>query len=153
MDAMTGLILFWMVLVLGLLVTVIILRVRNTHLRQQLTDMRIRELMYSKDTITRQTALLDQIKQQPNRPQAVEQLLHSHESKIEWLRSRYPALTETDIQVLLLLGLGIDNQGILLLLDMSKRTYYKRRQLIAKRMDIATEKLDETAQRLFNPKY
>ena len=79
--------------------------------------------------------------------------MSSHKSKIESLRKQYPALTEADIQVLVLLGMRIETQDILMLLDMSKRTYYKRRQTIAKRMDITTQNLEETAQSMFYPKY
>ena len=46
--------------------------------------------------------------------------------------------TEVDIQVLILIGMGLETQDILLILDMSKRTYYKRRQIISKRMSIST---------------
>ena len=90
---------------------------------------------------------------QTNRPQAVEHLMSSHKAKIEYLRKQYPALTETDIQVLVLLGMRIETQDILMLLDMSKRTYYKRRQTIAGRMNITTAALEETAQSMFYPKY
>lgn len=153
MDSITFLIIFWLLIALGQLIAIVVLLVKNAHLKQQLADALIRELMYSKQTLVHQSALLEQIRHQTDRPHAVEQLMHSHEERIASLHKQFPALTDTDVQVLLLLGMRIDNQDIILLLDMSKRTYYKRRQLIAKRMNIATEKLDETAQTLFNPKY
>lgn len=153
MDSTTFLVTFWSFIVFGQLIAIIVLLVRNANLKQQLADARIRELMYSKQTLVSQSALLEQIRHQTDRPHAVEQLMHSHEERITSLRRQFPALTDADVQVLLLLGMKIDNQDILLLLDMSKRTYYKRRQLIAKRMNIATEKLDETAQNLFHPTY
>ena len=153
MDSTTFLVTFWSFIVFGQLIAIIVLLVRNANLKQQLADARIRELMYIKQTLVSQSALLEQMRHQTDRPQAVEQLMHSHEERIASLRRQFPALTDVDVQVLLLLGMRIDNQDILLLLDMSKRTYYKRRQLIAKRMNIATEKLDETAQTLFHPQY
>ena len=55
--------------------------------------------------------------------------------------------------MLILIGMGLETQDILLILDMSKRTYYKRRQIISKRMSISTTELDEKAQLLFNSKY
>lgn len=153
MDSTTFLVTFWLFIVFGQLIAIVVLLVRNANLKQQLADARIRELMYSKQTLVSQSALLEQIRHQKDRPRAVEQLMHSHEERIASLRRQFPTLTDVDVHVLLLLGMRIDNQDILLLLDMSKRTYYKRRQLIAKRMNIATEKLDETAQTMFHPKY
>ena len=47
------------------------------------------------------------------------------------------------------IGLGVDNTDILRFTDMSKRTYYKRRQLIAQRMDTSAAQLDELAKQLF----
>jgi len=153
MDGMSFLISFWIVVVLGLCIIVIVLSIQNADLKQQLSDMRIRELMYNRDSQFMQSVLADQVTHQTNRLQAVEHLMSSHKSKIESLRKQYPALTEADIQVLVLLGMQIETQDILMLLDMSKRTYYKRRQTIAKRMDITTQALEETAQSMFYPKY
>ena len=153
MDGMSFLISFWIVVVLGLCIIVIVLSIQNADLKQQLSDMRIRELMYNRDSQFMQSVLADQVTHQTNRPQAVEHLMSSHKAKIESLRKQYPALTETDIQVLVLLGMRIETQDILMLLDMSKRTYYKRRQTIAGRMNITTAALEETAQSMFYPKY
>ena len=153
MDGMSLLITIWLVVILGLCIIVIVLSIQNADLKQQLSDMRIRELMYNRDSQFMQSVLADQVTQQANRPQAVEHLMSSHKAKIESLRKQYPALTEADIQVLVLLGMRIETQDILMLLDMSKRTYYKRRQTIAKRMDITTQNLEETAQSMFYPKY
>ena len=68
------------------------------------------------------------------------------------IRREYPSLTDTDAQVLILIGLGVDNNEILSFTDMSKRTYYKRRQLIAQRMNTTAAQLDELAKSLFNSK-
>ncbi|MBR0296494.1 MAG: hypothetical protein IJQ95_03770 [Paludibacteraceae bacterium] len=136
-----------------MLVMVIVQAIQNAKLKQQLTDMRIREQLYNKDSSAQQSVLLDQIKQQADRPRAIDHLLHSNEAKIKSLKERYPSLTDADMQVLVLLGLGIETQDVLQFLDMSKRTYYKRRQLISKRMDISTSELDTKAKLIFTPKY
>lgn len=61
------------------------------------------------------------------------------------LRVTYPDLTDLDICVLQLLAIGLDNQEILTFLDMSKRTFYKRRQLIAGRVGLLASQLDQFA--------
>lgn len=61
------------------------------------------------------------------------------------LRLNYPELTDIDICVLQLLAIGLDNQEILTFLDMSKRTFYKRRQLIAGRVGLLASQLDQFA--------
>lgn len=136
-----------------MLVMSIVQAIKNAKLKQQLTDMRIREQLYNKESSAQQSVLLDQIKQQADRPRAIDHLLHSNEAKIKSLKERYPLLTDADMQVLVLLGLGIETQDVLQFLDMSKRTYYKRRQLISKRMDISTTELDNKAKSIFTPKY
>lgn len=55
----------------------------------------------------------------------------------------FPALTDIDWSTILLLKLSFTNEEIVLLLNMSKRTYYKRRQIIAQRMHIHASELDE----------
>ena len=50
MDGMSFLISFWIVVVLGLCIIVIVLSIQNADLKQQLSDMRIRELMYNRDS-------------------------------------------------------------------------------------------------------
>lgn len=61
------------------------------------------------------------------------------------LRLSYPELTDIDICVIQLLAIGLDNQEILMFLDMSKRTFYKRRQLIAGRVGLLASQLDQFA--------
>lgn len=61
------------------------------------------------------------------------------------LRLNYPELTDLDICVLQLLAIGLDNQEILTFLDMTKRTFYKRRQLIAGRVGLLASQLDQFA--------
>ncbi len=129
------------------------LQVNNANLKQQLSDARIRELMYKKEYAMRQSYLLEQVIKSPEHSQGIDYLLRANEARIAYLKKHYANLTEVDIQVLILIGMGLETQDILLILDMSKRTYYKRRQIISKRMSISTTELDEKAQLLFNSKY
>ena len=129
------------------------LQVNNANLKQQLSDARIRELMYKKEYAMRQSYLLEQVIKNPEHSQGIDYLLRANEARIAYLKKHYANLTEVDIQVLILIGMGLETQDILLILDMSKRTYYKRRQIISKRMSISTTELDEKAQLLFNSKY
>ena len=94
----------------------------------------------------------EQIKQHTNKPDALNELLQLFGSKVNAIRREYPSLTDTDAQVLILIGLGVDNNEILSFTDMSKRTYYKRRQLIAQRMNTTAAQLDELAKSLFTSK-
>ncbi len=129
------------------------LQVNNANLKQQLSGARIRELMYKKEYAMRQSYLLEQVIKSPEHSQWIDYLLRANEARIAYLKKHYANLTEVDIQVLILIGMGLETQDILLILDMSKRTYYKRRQIISKRMSISTTELDEKAQLLFNSKY
>lgn len=129
------------------------LQVNNANLKQQLSDARIRELMYKKEYAMRQSYLLEQVIKSPEHSQGIDYLLRANEARIAYLKKHYANLTEVDIQVLILIGMGLETQDILLILDMSKRTYYKRRQIISKRMSISTTELDEKAKLLFNSKY
>lgn len=61
------------------------------------------------------------------------------------LRLQFPNLTDLDILVISLLGIGMDNVEICTLLHMEKRTLYRRRQLIAMRIGISSTQLDELA--------
>ena len=120
--------------------------------RRELTDLRIRLLTTQREQEQRDKMLLEQLKQQKDKPHALESLPQLFGSKVNQLRREYPALTDTDVQVLILIGLGVDNNDILSFTDMSKRTYYKRRQLIAQRMNTTAAQLDEHAKALFTSK-
>ena len=74
-----------------------------------------------------------------------EELSHIFYNKVSAIRSQYPELTDLDILVLCLLGIGMDNQEISTLLRMEKRTLYRRRQLMAMRIGISSTQLDEFA--------
>ena len=68
MDGMSFLISFWIVVVLGLCIIVIVLSIQNADLKQQLSDMRIRELMYNRDSQFMQSVLADQVTHQNRDP-------------------------------------------------------------------------------------
>jgi len=65
--------------------------------------------------------------------------------QISSLKISYPRLTELDLLVLCLLGIGMDNLEICTLLRMEKRTLYRRRQLIAMRIGVSSTLLDQFA--------
>jgi|GEM_PF-1821393 len=122
---------------------------RIITVRRELTDLRIRLLASQREQARRDQLMLEQIKQHTNKPDALNELLQLFGSKVNAIRREYPSLTDTDAQVLILIGLGVDNNEILSFTDMSKRTYYKRRQLIAQRMNTTAAQLDELAKSLF----
>jgi hypothetical protein len=153
MDLTLLLCLFYLISFTVLTVGFCKLQINNANLKQQLSDARIRELMYKKEYAMRQSYLLEQVIKSPEHSQGIDYLLRANEARIAYLKKHYANLTEVDIQVLILIGMGLETQDILLILDMSKRTYYKRRQIISKRMSISTTELDEKAQLLFNSKY
>lgn len=124
---------------------------RIIYLKREIKDMRIRLTAHQREQETRFQLLIEQIKQH-NKPNAVDDLQHLFADKIKEIKRLYPALTDTDIQVLTLIGLGVDNAEILQFTDMSKRTYYKRRQLIAQRMNTTAAQLDQLAKQLFTSK-
>lgn len=65
------------------------------------------------------------------------------------LRMEYPELTDADISFILLVAVGVDNPDIALLLELEKRSIYRRRQLIAQRMGISSLELDDLIKRRF----
>lgn len=125
---------------------------RIISFKNELTDLRIRLLASQHEQAQRDQLMLEQIKQHTNKPDALNELLQLFGSKVNSIRREYPSLTDTDAHVLILIGLGVDNNEILSFTDMSKRTYYKRRQLIAQRMNTTAAQLDELAKSLFTSK-
>ena len=136
--------------VVGLTIAFIVERIIS--FKNELTDLRIRLLASQHEQAQRDQLMLEQIKQHTNKPDALNELLQLFSSKVNSIRREYPSLTDTDAQVLILIGLGVDNNEILSFTDMSKRTYYKRRQLIAQRMNTTAAQLDELAKSLFTSK-
>lgn len=61
---------------------------------------------------------------------------------LQTLKEKYPDLTELDLLVISLIGIGMDNDEICTLLRMEKRTMYRRRQLIAQRIGMSSTQLD-----------
>lgn len=150
MDTIDVLFVFAIV-IYALLIILLIIGYRVAFLKRQLTDLRIKMLINQREETMRHQLLVQQI-QQHNKLHAVDDLQHLFLDKIKELQRLYPALTETDIQVLTLIGLGVENADILQLTGMSKRTYYKRRQLIAQRMNTTASLLDEFVRNCFIPK-
>lgn len=132
-----------------LLIWLMVLVFRHSSLKSQVADLRIRLSLNQREQEARYQLLLDQIIQQDDNSHALDSLQHIFGDKIEQIRLQYPALTNLDAQILILIGLGIKNHEILVLTDMSKRTYYKRRQLIAQRMNTTAVQLDDIAKQVF----
>ena len=133
----------------AVILTIAFIVERIISFKNELTDLRIRLLASQHEQARRDQLMLEQIKQHTNKPDALNELLQLFGSKVNAIRREYPSLTDTDAQVLILIGLGVDNNEILSFTDMSKRTYYKRRQLIAQRMNTTAAKLDELAKTVF----
>lgn len=68
--------------------------------------------------------------------------------QVNSIKNQFPQLTELDLLVLCLLGIGMDNLEICTLLRMEKRTLYRRRQLIGMRIGMSSTQLDEFAMNL-----
>lgn len=66
------------------------------------------------------------------------ELFSIYQKPINSIKKKYPDLTELDLLVICLLGIGMDNVEVCSLLRMEKRTLYRRRQLIAQRIGIAS---------------
>ena len=133
-------------IVLTVAIMLLIYYVRD--LKRQITDAHIREVIHGREEAIRYQLLLDQIKAQGGKPQLLEDLQPFFGDKIDDIRQRYPQLTDVDCKVFILIGLGAETYEILRLTNMSKRTYYKRRQLIAQRIGTTAAQLDDTAQEL-----
>ena len=143
---------FVIIVVVVLLMIIMLVNYRTTILKRQVTDLRIRLYISLREQAMRYQLLRDQIAQRDDKPHALGELQQIFGDKINVVRLQYPALTDLDMQVLILLGLGVENHDILMLTDMSKRTYYKRRQLIAQRMNTTAAQLDQLAKQIFSPK-
>lgn len=119
--------------------------------RDQLKDSKIANYVTSSRLLTQKQMLIEQIKQKVlNGEYASYQKVSADLTSVfpdetNHLRLAYPELTDIDICVLQLLSIGLDNQEILTFLDMSKRTFYKRRQLIAGRVGLLASQLDQFA--------
>lgn len=72
-----------------------------------------------------------------------------YSDEYDLLRQQYSLLTDLDRLILTLLGLGHSNAEICSLLHMERRTLYRRRQLMAQRMDLSSTDLERLAIRTF----
>ena len=95
-----------------------------------------------KKMIAGEDAVGNFIYNQKNIKNLSKELFQIFDIQIALLRSQYPSLTELDLLVILLLGIGLDNYEIVTLLNMEKRTLYRRRQLIAQRIGISSTKIE-----------
>lgn len=144
----TNAIFLWVTIVEVLLLIICVIGYRVTFLKRQLTDLRIKMAILQREELIRHQIIIDQIKRQKD-VEALDNLQNLFADKIKEIKRLYPALTETDLQVITLIGLGLNNTDILQLTDMSKRTYYKRRQLIAQRMNTTAAQLDDAVSPFF----
>lgn len=140
---------FWFTLIAVIMVIIMLVNYRITLLKRQLTDLKIRLFVNQRAQAMEHQALLEQLRRQGSTPHTMQDLQALFGDKVNLLTGRYPSLTELDVQVLVLIGLGVENHEILRLTNMSKRTYYKRRQLIAQRMNTTAAQLDPLARQLF----
>lgn len=70
------------------------------------------------------------------------ELFGIYHKPISAIKKKYPDLTELDLLVICLLGIGMDNVEICSVLRMEKRTLYRRRQLIAMRTGMSSMNLE-----------
>lgn len=150
-ESFLNLIIFFGIGMYVLVLIICIIGTRVVFLKRQLTDLRIKMAINQREEAWRHQLLIKQIQQQKGN-NALDDLQHLFSDKIKKLKHQYPTLTETDIQVVTLIGLGVSNTDIIKLANMSKRTYYKRRQLIAQRMNTTAAQLDQIAQNAFATK-
>ena len=66
------------------------------------------------------------------------ELFSIYQKPINSVKKQYPDLTELDLLVICLLGIGMDNVEVCSILRMEKRTLYRRRQLIAQRIGLSS---------------
>lgn len=69
---------------------------------------------------------------------------------IPYVQARYPALSDSDIQYIILAVLGMSNSDIAFVLGKTQRTIWNRRNTICMRAGIASPSLDEWAMQLPN---
>lgn len=136
---------------LGVLLLLLSLYLYIYEKRDQLKDSKIANHVAANRLLTQKQMLVEQIRQKvlnkeySSYQKASSELTGIFADETNHLRLTYPELTDIDICVLQLLAIGLDNQEILTFLDMSKRTFYKRRQLIAGRVGLMASQLDQFA--------
>lgn len=135
-------------------------------LRMKLKNERLNALIKEKEMETLQARMLDDVKTKINRSQNLCALdkddvkaryLYSQDGikdlandlkialsdKHAALKKAYPQLTDLDMLVISLMIIGMDNDDICEIIKMEKRTLYRRRQLIAQRIGISSNDIEE----------
>lgn len=130
-----------------IIIGVVFIYVRVGRIKRHMTDLQIREALHQREENIRYQQLLVQLKHD-TKSTVLNDLQILFGDKMNLIRKLYPQLTDLDLQVLMLIGMGIENHEILQLTNMSKRTYYKRRQLIAQRMNTSAAQLDQLSRQL-----
>ena len=144
------------VLALTIAIGIVVLGVRIERLKKALEDARIKGAINLQGAERQQMVLTRQLSAQAkHKPvgQLPQELKQIFADKVQRLYERYPTLTDADMTILVMLGIGLDNQAIITYLDMTKRTYYKRRQITSKRLGINATELDTYARENINPHY
>ena len=72
---------------------------------------------------------------------------------ITYLETEYPQLGKIDILIIVLIFIGYDNQEIGAILNYTKRTIYKRRQIISRMLGLSSLQLDEYIRNLHKSVY
>lgn len=142
------------VLLFGCLFMLLIMSTFYTYLyekKDQLKDQKIANYVAASRLAAQKQLILGEVKQKVQNQEysswqkASADLTTVFADETNHLRLTYPELTDIDICVLQLLAIGLDNQEILTFMDMTKRTFYKRRQLIAGRVGLLASQLDQFA--------
>lgn len=137
--------------VLGIMLLLCLIGMYMSERRDQHKDSLIANHLAQSKIIAQRQIIIDDIKQKilnnaySSWQKASADLTTLFADEVNHLRLTYPELTDLDICVLQLLGIGLDNYEILTFLEMSKRTFYKRRQLIAGRVGLLASQLDQFA--------
>lgn len=141
-------ILFLLLVQLILTGCILYLNIKVTRLKAENESLRIRESVQRNYVSDKQQAMIELIREKIHlreQAQVCRELRAAYSKKVVSLQKHYPQLTEVDIEVLLLLGIGLENQEIIEFLDLSKRTYYKRRQTVAGRLGVSAVELNDFA--------
>ena len=140
----------WCVIIISIIIFISFLCYYFINVNRQVTDLRIHEIVNQYEETSHCHSLINNAKSASEKSHLLNELSHIFRERVSVLKSTYPQLTDLDMQVIVLIGLDVPTQDILTFTDMSKRTYYKRRQLIAKRMDTTAAQLDAILIPLFN---
>ena len=133
---------------LGLAFVIFFMGLKIQRLKAENESLRINASVSKHQVSDKQEAMMEQIREkirQREQVQVCRELRAAYSKEVSSLQTHYPQLTDSDIDVLLLLGIGLENQEIIEFMDMSKRTYYKRRQLAAGRLGVSATELNEFA--------